>query len=323
MARLRWSKLVKALALGAGGLAAINAYLAAIAPPLLPPVRVETRHHLWRGFRLAYWVAGPEDALPIVLIHGHYPFASAYEMRRPFSHLSERFRVYLLDLLGYGLSARPPLTYTAELYRSLIADFARQVVGRPAHVIASLLSAAHVVAAAAAEPGLFRSLTLICPGGIGIWDEPPSDRQRAVGALLHIPVLGEGLFNALTSRPAIAYLLRNHVYACPSLVTEGMIDLCYAAAHQPGARHAPSAFLSGQLNCDVRQDLARLELPVQLIWGRQAEFVPVTLAQSFLSFNGRARLDVLDDAGLAPHEEQAEAFNAQVTEFVMSVFPHE
>ncbi|MCS7222529.1 MAG: alpha/beta fold hydrolase [Anaerolineae bacterium] len=320
MARLRWSKLVKVLALGAGGLAAVNAYLAATAPPLLPPVRAKTQHHLWRGFRLAYWVAGPEDAPPVVLIHGHYPFASAYEMRRPFSHLSERFRVYLLDLLGYGLSARPPLVYTAELYRSLIADFARQVVGRPIHGIASLLSAAHTIAAAAAEPELFRSLTLICPGGIGIWDGPPLGWQRTIGTLLRVPVFGEALFNALTCRPAIAYLLRNHVYAYPSLVTEGIIDLCYTAAHQPGARYAPSAFLSGQLNCDVRQDFARLELPVQLVWGRQAEFVPVTLAQSFLSLNGQARLDVLDDAGLTPHEEQAEMFNARVVEFITSVF---
>ncbi len=315
MTRSRWGRLVKTLALGAGGLAAVNAYLAATAPPLLPPVRVETQHHPWRGFRLAYWVAGPEEAPPLVLIHGHYPFASAYEMRRPFLYLSERFRVYLLDLLGYGLSARPPLAYTAELFQALIADFAREVIGRPAHVIASLVSAAHAVAAAAAEPGLFRSLTLVCPGGIGIWDGPPSDRQRAIGALLRVPILGEALFNALTCRPAIAYLLRNHVYASPSLVTEGMIDLCHAAAHQPGARYAPSAFLSGQLNCDVRQDFARLELPVQLIWGRQAEIVPVTLAQGFVSLNERAHLHVLDDAGLAPHEEQAEAFSSRVAEF--------
>jgi pimeloyl-ACP methyl ester carboxylesterase len=318
MAHLRWGRLIKGLALGAGTLAAINGYLAATAPPLLPPVDVETRHHLWRGFRLAYWVAGPEDASPVVLIHGHYPFASAYEMRRPFSYLRERLRVYLLDLLGYGLSARPPLAYTAKLFQQLILDFARQVVGQPVHVVASLSSAAHAVAAAAAEPALFQSLTLICPSGIGAWDGPPSNRQQMIGVLLRTPILGEALFNALTCRPAIAYLLRNHVYACPTLVTEGMIDLCYTAAHQPGARYAPSAFLSGQLNCDVRQAFTRLELPIQLIWGRQAEFVPVTLAQSFLQLNRRARLYVLDDAGLAPHEEQAEAFSAHVIEFTLA-----
>jgi len=34
--------------------------------------------------------------------------------------------------------------------------------------------------------------------------------------------------------------------------------------------------------------------------------------------NRRARLYVLDDAGLAPHEEQAEAFSAHVIEFTLA-----
>jgi len=43
----------------------------------------------------------------------------------------------------------------------------------------------------------------------------------------------------------------------------------HAAAHQPGARYAPAAFLSGFLNAsiDLEARLAALELPVTILWG--------------------------------------------------------
>jgi len=322
MARIRIGKLLGMAALGVGGLAAVNTYLSVTAPPLLPPVHEETQRHLWRGFRVAYWVAGPEEAPPVVLVHGHYPFASAHEMRLPFTYLSEDFRVYLLDLLGYGLSARPPLVYERELYEALIADFVRDVVGRPAHVIASTLSAAHAIASAVASPDLFRSLVLICPAGIGVWDTPPTQAQRSLHALLRSPVLGEAVFHALVSRASIAHVLRDRVYANPSLVTEEMIDHCYAAAHQPGARFAPAAFLGGLLNRDVRRPFGNLASPVCLVWGRLADFVPVALSQSFLTRNERARLHVIDDAGTVPQDEQAEAFRDLAREFIREVERH-
>ncbi len=316
MARLSVRKLIGWAALSVSGLAAVNTYLAVTAPPLLPPVKEETQRHLWRGFRLAYWVGGPEDAPPVLLVHDHHIAASAYEMRRAFLYLTEHFRVFLLDLLGYGLSARPPLWYTAETFQHLIADFARDVVGRPVHVVAAGLSAAHAILAASESPELFRSLTLICPAGVGAMDTPPSDAQRLLHTLLRCPILGEAAFNALSARPVLAYFLTDRLYASPSLVTEELIDMYYATAHQPGARFAPAAFLGGELNCNARQAFAALTQPIQLIWGRAAVALPVTLAQSFLELNDRARLDVLENAGGVPQEEQPEPFAARVTEFV-------
>jgi pimeloyl-ACP methyl ester carboxylesterase len=304
------------MAAGVGGLVVANTYLAVTAPPLLPPVHAETQRHLWRGFRITYWVAGPEDAPPVVLIHGHHIAASAFEMRRPFISFAEHFRVYLVDLLGYGLSARPPLAYTRELFETLIADFVRDVVGRPAHVVANALSAAHAITAAATSPDLFRSLILICPAGIGAWDTPPSAGQRIAYELLRMPIVGEAMFNVLVSRPLLTYLLRDRLYANPSLVTSEMIDVYYATAHQPGARFAPAAFIGGQLNRDVHHAFGRLERPVHLIWGRLAGDVPVSLAQGFLALNEDARLHVIDDAGLMPQDEQPEAFAELVTALI-------
>lgn len=53
----------------------------------------EERCYNWRGWRLAYRVAGEVGAPPVLLIHGVYAGASSYEFRKNFKKLSEDFRV--------------------------------------------------------------------------------------------------------------------------------------------------------------------------------------------------------------------------------------
>ncbi|GAB4562730.1 MAG: alpha/beta fold hydrolase [Anaerolineae bacterium] len=318
MAGKRWSSALWTLALGTAGLAAANAYLAAVAPPLVPCVRVETKRHLWKGFRVAWWEAGPAEAPAVLLLHGHGLFASAFDLHHLFEALRARYHVYLVDLIGYGLSARPPLDYTAEMYEDLIAEFASDVIGSPAHVVAQGLSAAHVTVIAARGRLDCRSVTLINPAGIGSCDTPPDERQRWAGRILRAPIVGQALFNGLTSKAVIRQALRHELFAHPGLVTDALVDRLYATAHQPGARYAPAAYLSGTLNRNVRQAFAALTVPVTLIWGRAARQAPVTLAQSFLALNDQARLSVIDDAGDLPALEQpmttAEEVKATLTQ---------
>ena len=106
---------------------------------------------------------------PLVLIHGVYAGASSYEYRRVFDLLTRNHRVFAFDLLGFGRSAHPSLVYMPVLYEQLIADFVREVVGgadHPAAVIASTLSAAFTIRAAAERPALFSRLALIEPTGM-------------------------------------------------------------------------------------------------------------------------------------------------------------
>ena len=108
-----------------------------------------------------YEVKGDREAKPVVLIHGFGPGASSYEWRKNIEALSEQFRVYALDLLGFGLSDRPAIDYDAETYIDLLIDFIREVVGKPAIVIAHGLTSAYVIEAAYRRPQLFEHLVLV------------------------------------------------------------------------------------------------------------------------------------------------------------------
>src|SRR5689334_21022596 len=110
------------------GLAALEFFNRQVTMPheeLEPQLPVEPRMWRWRFGQVAVYEAGDPANPPLVVLHGHNAAASAAEMRRPFERLSERYHVYAPDLLGYGLSDRPNIEYTPELYVEFIEDLIR------------------------------------------------------------------------------------------------------------------------------------------------------------------------------------------------------
>jgi pimeloyl-ACP methyl ester carboxylesterase len=278
------------------------------------PVAAERRTFAWRGYRVAYYVAG--DGPPLLLVHSINAAASAFEMRKPFAALRENHRVYALEFLGYGGSDRPPMRYSAEIYSALIGDFVREVVGSGAPAIASSLGSAYLVRAAAADPALFGPLILICPTGIRDLARPNEPGWSY--DLLRGP-FGDLVFRGLASRPSIAYFLRMQSYFDPAVVDELTIEGFHRAAYQAGAKYAPICFLTGLLNCDIGDDFARLTQPIQLIWGRETTITPLSRADGFLKRNNRARIEVIDRARLSVQDERPEEFLALTRSFLANI----
>ncbi len=54
--------------------------------------------------------------------------ALSREMRSVIEKLAERSRVYVLDLLGFGLSDRPDIHYSCDVYVTLCQDFLKLVM---------------------------------------------------------------------------------------------------------------------------------------------------------------------------------------------------
>src|ERR1700680_229932 len=97
-----------------GTLTVVNKLTESMAGELDTVLTGEERRYPWKYGDMFYEVKGEREAKPLVLIHGFGPGASSYEWRRNIDTLSEQFRVYALDLLGYGLSDRPAIDYDAE-----------------------------------------------------------------------------------------------------------------------------------------------------------------------------------------------------------------
>lgn len=311
------------LGLGAGvaAVAALGAFNRSVmlgAGDMEPSLPFEPTYWKWRYGNVAVYQAGDPSNPPVLLLHGHNAAASAFEMRYPFSLLSGRYNVYAPDLLGYGLSDRPDIEYTPQLLMELIEDALREVVQRPATVVASSLTAAHAIEVASRLSEWITSLVLFCPTGLRRLTEQ-SPQGKAVESLVRTPLLGEALFNALVSRASLRYYLEKQSYFDPNRVTDELVDRYYSTSHAPGARYAPAAFIGGRLYWDAREAWTRLEQPVLIIWGREATFTPYSDAAVFLATNPAAHAQEINNAGILPHDEQPEQVANIVTEWLVGL----
>ncbi len=304
-----------AIGAGIGGIAFYNRRLEKSGGTIPDRLGGERRRYRWRGWDLAYTVAGEGE--PLLLVHGVYAGASSFEFRNNFEELSRSFRVYALDLLGCGMSERPARRYEPEDVTSQVEDFVREEIGGQAHLVASSLSAALVVPAAVLSPRLFKKLVLICPTGYGTLDRRSGRLGDVILGLFLAPVLGNTLYHAIVCRWGLRYYLGNMAYHDNDLVTEDLIEAYYRTSHQAGARYFPAAFVSGKLNLRIADLWPRVPQGTMICWGLEARTAPVSEAQRFVQNNPRSEPRIFKDSGLLPHHERAETFNEEVKTFLL------
>lgn len=290
---------------GMGLAATANKLLAARAGDLDPLLPGDQATYNWRGFDVTYTEGGDPDDPDLLLYHGINASGSSYEFRGIFDALTDSYHVLAPDLPGFGRSDRPPLLYSGSLYTTFVEDFARDLA-TDATVVASSLAGGY--AAVAAKLVDFEELFLICPTV-----ETFSGRRTWLRSLVRTPVLGEGLYNLATSRAAIRYFNADHGYYDTANVTDELVATQWTAAHQPGARFAPASFFGGFLDLDVNlaDVLSGLDVPVTLVWGRQASTTPLSRGEQ-LADEANARLIVFDKSDVQPHVEHGEQFVKEV-----------
>lgn len=282
-----------------GATALANRLLTARAREFQPFLAGDRGTYRWRGFDVAYAELGDPADRDLVLLHGIHAAASGHEFRPLVADLAEEYHVIVPDLPGFGHSDRPALFYSASLYTTFVGDFLADLTDEPPVVVASSLTGSY--AAAAAGDVEVDQLVLVCPTG-----GTRGKRRRWLRALVRAPLVGQAVFNALASKPAIRHFHADHGLAEPP---DEVVDYEWTTAHQLGARFAPASFLSGYLDpsADLGDALAALDVPVTLVWGRDAEVVPLDRGRE-LAERADARLVVIDDAKLLPHVEHPDAF---------------
>ena len=298
-----------------GTLALINKVTETMAGELDTILTGEERRYSWKYGDVFYKVQGARDAKPLVLIHSLSPGASSYEWRKNVDTLAEQFRVYTLDLLGFGLSDHPKIDYDAALYADLISDFLKDAVKQPATIVAHGLTSAYVIAAAYRYPELCERLVLVEPSPIMLEETHPGRLNALCNLLLRTPIVGQFIYNLLTTRQALCSYYDKQGYHNPGLITDELVEYVYTSAHQSHSRFAIAALLSGYLNLDVQEPFSRLQIPVVMIWGRESRLIPSEARAAFQRVNADIVVHIIDKASLHVQDEQASQFNHLLQDF--------
>src|SRR6185437_4994589 len=271
----------KTLIAGGAGMAALAAMNAAIRRNVHDPddsaLGGAAKFFSWKHGKIFYKESGlGNSGMPILFVHGIGAGVSSFMWRKNFDSLSQNFRVYALDLLGFGFSDKPPAApYSADLYVELISDFIREVAGGRANVIASSLGASYAVRVADEHPELINAMILNAPAGYDTMNTRPGMTGAAFYGLLQSPVLGTSFYNVMASERSIRDYARRTLFYDFRRVTDRLVAHLYATSHQSGAQHAMAAFVAGYLNTDMRGAFSRLSQPSILVWGKQDLLTPV------------------------------------------------
>lgn len=268
-------------------------------PPLPPALVGEQSTYRWRGLDVAYAEAGDPSDPDILLLHGIHAAATSQEFDEIWDRLASEYHVVAPDLPGFGRSDRPPLAYTASTYIDFVADFTADVTDVPICVATSLTGAY------AADVGgeRFSELVLISP------TDDTGDRRPWLRSLLRTPLVGEGLYGALTVKRSLRWWGLREGYEDPSSLDDRVIEYQHRTARQHGARYAPASFVAGYLTPErsLGDILGTLDIPVTLVWGREATRPPLAVGRRYEAI-GDTTLLIVDETRLLPHAERPEAF---------------
>jgi pyruvate dehydrogenase E2 component (dihydrolipoamide acetyltransferase) len=215
------------------------------------------------GRPLRYLQRG-EGGDPIVLIHGFGGELNNWL----FNHetLSQDRAVYALDLPGHGGSSKDVGDGTLASLAAVVAGFADGLGLSKLHLVGHSLGGAVAVELAASRPDLCASVTLLAAAGLGAEINTgyvdgfiASDRRRALKPFLE------------------------QLFADPSLVTRQLVDDVLKYKRLDGVDGALRSVAAGMVAdgkqaVSLRDRLAGLTTPVQVIWGTGDSIIPVSHA---------------------------------------------
>src|SRR6056297_1318489 len=225
------------------------------------------------------------------------------------------YRVYALDLLGFGRSSKPERRTTQDDLVAQVTSFLEGVVGQPAVLVANGLSAAHAIRIAAERPDLVTALALIAPTGYRSLNRPQDDARERTFDLFANPVVSE-LFTGLLVDDEVQRFFLLDAYADEDSLTEEVLTSYDRNLRTEDARWIVFSFVSGSLDQDVSAFWPATRQPALLVWGTAPGFSSYADAEEFVLARPHAQLVLLRDAALLPNEERSEAFNEVLVGFL-------
>jgi pimeloyl-ACP methyl ester carboxylesterase len=280
----------------------------------------------WRGHAIAYQQQGSSG--PAVLcIHGFG--ASAYHWRKNLPDLAADCRVYALDLIGFGQSAKPTpgeaIDYTFETWAAQIGDFCREVIGQPTHLVGNSIGCIAILQAAVDFPSQVLSVALInC--SLRLLHVTKTATQpwiKRIGApilqnILGNQAIGQWFFRQIAQPKTVKNILYK-AYGRRDAVTDELVEYLLEPARQPGAADVFLAFTAYDHGPLAEDLLPQLTCPAIVLWGTADPWEPIDLGRAFADYPAVTQFIPLEGCGHCPQDEAPELVNPILHEWIFGL----
>jgi pimeloyl-ACP methyl ester carboxylesterase len=230
--------------------------------------------------------------------------------------LARQHRVIALDLPGFGRSPMPPSELTIGVYCDVLIGLLHKLGIESATLIGNSMGGQISAKLAIEHPEVVDRLVLVSPAGV------TTDIARNPQVLWVLKTFG-WLYSAgartaslgsdpLSKSAPLRRALLGVVCRYPEKLPGPLVQRQIAGAGTPG--FAPAVLAIG--NCDLTDELERIEMPTQLIWGRNDRIIPSTDVRLWNRDIERSESVVYEDTGHVAMFERPARFNADVSGFL-------
>ena len=237
------------------------------------------------GRKINYLVVGQEGPA-VVFIHGYGGDLNNWMFNQP--NLAEKHRTFALDLPGHGASGKDVGDGSLQMMIDTVNQFLDVIDAGKAHLVGHSLGGAIAIGVAAAAPDKVASLTLVSPAGLG--SEINMDYISG--------------FIEASRRKGMKDVL-SMLFADPELVSRDMVNEVLKFKRLDGVENAlktiaGSVFAGGSQAASLRDTLAGLSVPVQIVWGEKDQILPPSHGEGL---GGSVKVTTLPNVGHMGHME--------------------
>ncbi|QDZ39668.1 alpha/beta fold hydrolase [Euhalothece natronophila Z-M001] len=275
----------------------------------------------WQGYKTVYTVQG--EGQPLLLIHGFG--ASVGHWRKNIPMLADAgYKVFAIDLLGFGGSDKPALDYSVELWQQQLYDFWEAKINEPTVFVGNSIGGLLTLMMLTQYPEISTGGVLInCAGGL---NHRPEELQFPLNVimgtftqLVATPGLGKFVFNQVRRKSRIRNTLKQ-VYRDRAAITDELVDLLYQPSCDPGAHKVFASVLTAPAGPKPKDLLPQVQCPLLVLWGEDDPWTPISGAKIYQDrseSDSQVEFYPIPQAGHCAHDEKPEAVNELIINWLL------
>jgi pimeloyl-ACP methyl ester carboxylesterase len=256
------------------------------------------------GVRIHYVEAGSGPV--VVLLHGLGGNTTNWAFN--IAPLAQKYRVVVLDQIGFGQSDKPLINYRIATYVDFLDAFLKELKIERASFVGNSMGGWVAASYALAHPEKVERLVLVDAAGFAF--APDFDTSQLIK------------LNPST-REGMKELVSRVFYNKQLFMSDAFINASMAARINAGDGHTIRSITESIIRREDFLDnrLSVIKQPTLVIWGREDGLLPLADGQRFQKEIPGAQLLVFEQCGHVPQVEKAAEFNAAVLKFLAAPAP--
>lgn len=259
---------------------------------------------LVKGINVCYEVEGKGDDL--ILVHG---LGSSREIwRNTMKAASRLFKVYAIDLPGFGSSDKPDIQYGLPFYTDFMGSLLEELGIEKCALDGASMGGVIAASFASKYPDRVSKLVLTDPAGL---------TPLGTG-LTRIPLIGDAAFWLMSRNKNMLRQLQEDSFYNPSMAHKTFADNGWDSMRNKAYREAilKNARYLSKVHPEYVESLRDIKARTLIIWGKDDRIMPVSDAHRYGELIRGSRVVLIDKCGHIPHVEKSDEYNKVLLAFL-------